>query len=412
MLVTGIGRSTDIDGDVAVAEAIGRAEQALEGRAPSGGLLLVGSEYDRAGAARAVAARWPGLPFIGCTTCGDLTGAEGPADDAVTLVLFASERVRFSAGWGEGLSRDPARAVDEALARAGVRAEAPPALVLTTPDGLRCDVLGLLERLQRGTGGAPIVGGTSATQRLDERVIGATTQICGGRALTDAVPVLAIEGPLRAAWGIGCGWIPMGPTHRVTAADGHRVRTIDGRPAIETFRAYLGQQDPGFFGEFPLAVYGSEGSGEGGGEGGAGRPDDEAYLMRAVFGTEPDGTLVLAAAVPEGARVRVATADVPEVIGGARGAMREAILRYREAYGPEARPDAALLFTCAGRRWVLGSRVGEEHAAVVEVMRRFDVDPTRLAGFFANGEIAPLRRGGPSTLHNTSCVALLLGEGA
>ena len=70
-------------------------------------------------------------------------------------------------------------------------------------------------------------------------------------------------------------------------------------------------------------------------------------------------------------------------------------------------PEAALIYACATRRYLLGTRVGRE----IEAVRGVLGTATPLAGFYCMGEIAPMGSGEPSRFHNATLVSILLGSG-
>jgi len=69
------------------------------------------------------------------------------------------------------------------------------------------------------------------------------------------------------------------------------------------------------------------------------------------------------------------------------------------------RPEAALMFSCAVRRMLLGSRASME----VELARAELGPSVALAGLYCYGEIGPISGASSSRYLNTTFVTLLLG---
>lgn len=67
------------------------------------------------------------------------------------------------------------------------------------------------------------------------------------------------------------------------------------------------------------------------------------------------------------------------------------------------------MFSCAARKWVLGSEAEREMGLVQQALRDGGIEPV-LAGLYVFGEIAPPAAGAPSDFHNETCVTVLLGE--
>ena len=75
-----------------------------------------------------------------------------------------------------------------------------------------------------------------------------------------------------------------------------------------------------------------------------------------------------------------------------------------------AQPKAIFIFDCIARHKLLGARIGEEIAAIQDVLG----ENTPLIGFYTYGEIVPLGgEVGPesySEFHNETMTLMVLGE--
>jgi hypothetical protein len=78
-----------------------------------------------------------------------------------------------------------------------------------------------------------------------------------------------------------------------------------------------------------------------------------------------------------------------------------------KAYPEASSPQAALIFSCAIRKLVLGTRSGVE----VDIARNELGAGMPICGFYCYGEIAPLESGS-TRFHNETIVAVMLGEAA
>lgn len=244
----------------------------------------------------------------------------------------------------------------------------------------------------------------SALVRGFQSVFGTGVPLCGALAGDDGafrrtVTVLDDEASDRHLLAVGFrgvgfettstrGWEPFGPLRRVTAARDNILEALDGEPALAVYRRYLGDWAAGLPGSallFPLGLL----------EGGPG----SVGLVRTVLGVdETAGHLILAGDLPAGSHVRLMHASTTSLVAGVRQA----------ATGMRPAGDAlALVFSCVGRKLVMGQRVDEEVMAVSEGLG----GAVPLAGFFSYGEIGPMP-GRPGTfLHNQSLsMALLTGK--
>lgn len=377
-----VGHSDFPDSREAALEALAQCSAALGPRPAQAGILLSAfGDEDYRPALQAVAAAHPGVQLIGCSTYGEMSSVLGFANHSTVLMLFTSERLEFAAGIGTGLRNDTRAAVQQAVSRARAGLAHAPSFCLTLPEGLSVGSVPLTDLLREALPpGVPVFGGAAA-ERFEFR---RTVQFCGTEACEDSVPVLLISGDVRYSFGVASGWHPVGTPEPVTEAEGNLIRRIGDRTAVDFYRHYVGDSLSHIW-PFPLAIR---------------DPDSGAAYFLAPFGhDEAAGTVSMNGLVPPGARVQVAQAGRDEVLAAASLSALEA----RDT--PGVAPFAAVLaFSCASRMQILGTRVGEEFEALAKAF-----GPVPIIGFYTLGEIGPLRRGGPSLLHNDTLVTLALG---
>lgn len=381
-----VGHSDDVDVDDAIAEILSQCERDLAGECPKGGVLYSTKEYDAGRVLAAIERRWPGLPLVGASTAGEMSSRLGFREDSICLTLFAGADVEVRASKGENAVADLARALDDVVA--GLGSGKPALCVLIAPATVNVsDVLrGLHSRL--GERSCPIVGGLSGDHTLSRD----TWQFFGSEALQDSLTVLALHGDFSVGVGVASGWFPIGARHTVTRSEGAAVYEIDGKPAIEMYQGFWNDRVTGNLGEFPLAVLDSQ--------------DPAKFVLRAAMVIDSDaGCVRFAGDVPQGAQVCL-TEVVPDgLLSGTRESLKEALGNF---HGTQ--PEVALLFSCAARKWVLGTRAKEEMDQFLASIEELAQAKLPLAGFYAFGEISPLAATGAPVLHNETCVTVLVGR--
>ena len=384
-----IGHSDDVDPVDAMREVVRQCTAKLDGESPPiAGLLFAGIDYNHASLLNVLSETWPSLPIIGGTTDGEFSSVSGYHDDSVVLTLFCGLGIEASVGVGHRLSDGVRPAVSEALSAATDGHEECPVVCLTIPESLTANCTEIVDELQRGLGpDCPIFGGVSG----DHRDFGTTYQFSGGEVLTDSVPVLLFWGDLEVSYGVASGWRPVGSSFIVTSAEGNVVHTIDHRPILEVFEEHWGDSyEFGVLGEFPLAVF----------------PDPEDinnFYLRAVFGVDAEhGTATFAATVPVGATVRLAEVLRDGLLKGSSSALDQAMSSLTSG-----NPTGGLVFSCAARKWLLGTRVAEESEVFASALKEKGIP---FVGWYAFGEIAPLSGGGRAFYHNETCIAVLFGS--
>ncbi len=227
----------------------------------------------------------------------------------------------------------------------------------------------------------PIYGGAAADQWRFEN----TYQFHKTQVLTDSVPYLLFAGDLLYGSGVSSGWDPIGSPGTVTRVEKNILYEIDHKSAIDFYKHYLGEKiSP--LGEYPLAVFEDETS--------------DGYYLRAPLASNPEeGTLIFAGDLLSNSKVQISHTTRDRIIE----ASKNVIVQSFESY-PGSQPELALCFSCSGRKQVLGTRTCEEYGLLNSLKPGLQV-----FGFYGYGEIAPLKKGGPSRFHNETFVSLLLG---
>ena len=184
------------------------------------------------------------------------------------------------------------------------------------------------------------------------------------------------------------GWDNFGPERLVTRAHANVLYELDGRPALELYKEYLGDLASGLPATgllFPLAL--------------RTHADDDKSLVRTILAVdEATQSMTFAGDVPTGSLVRLMRANFDRLIDGASAA---AALAAR----PDEGETLAIAISCVGRRLVLGERAEEEIEATLEALPA----GTRQVGFYSYGEISPYGQGS-CDLHNQTMTLTTIRE--
>ncbi len=378
-----VGHSEDVLSREAACEVIDHVRSSLDGAEPQAGIVFCSIDYDHAVLLSTIREAFPAMQLVGCTTDGELSSALGFTEDSLILIAFASDTVEICAGAGHEAGRRGEEAGREAAeaARAGLKRHAgEEKLAVILADPLNAGVSTVDRGIQGVLGSTfPVIGGASAAHSKQRK----TFQFCNGEVLTDSVVLLVFAGPLVFSCGIKGGHSPMGPKELVTLAEKNVLHTIADKPAVEYFRKYTGNYD--LFMNYCLAVYEKD--------------RDSFYVRTAPFSDAERGTVTLNGRVPEGSLVQIGAADKDTLVASCDESLSLAL----EAY-PAGRPAAALLFSCAGRKMIMGTQAVKELQTVAQ---RLPGIP--FAGFYCYGEFGPLEKGHPYLFHGTTFVTLLLG---
>lgn len=371
------GRQVGKDVGVGLREALGGDPDVV--------LLFCAAEYD----ARAVIAGLydrlgAGVRVVGCSSCAEINSEEATTGSVTAMGLRLGDVVATIVH-----AEDPAndsRAIGRALGEA--LAPVQPTLVLLLVDGIVLNSTPVLVGIQSVLGDRmPIVGGVAA----DALTFSRTEEYVDRDVLSGAAVALALSGPLRIETIVAGGWQAIGKSRVITrATDSKTIDQLDGEPALDVYRRYLGTfgrdlDNAGL--EFPIGVVALPGEAA---------AADTAFI-RAVQGAAPDGRGVrVSGDIVEGATVRMMRASRDELIASATRGVQAAVQALPD-------PALALFFDCAGRKVVLGTRYQEEFAAALQ-----HVPPgVPRVGFYTYGELAP--RAGTTIHHDETFTAVLIG---
>lgn len=185
------------------------------------------------------------------------------------------------------------------------------------------------------------------------------------------------------------GWDSFGIDRIVTKSHENVVYEIDGQPALELYKSYLGDLSselPGSALFFPLEMRDHE---------------DSELLVRTILGVnEKDNSLTFAGNIPEGAFVRLMKTNVNRVIDGAEKAAD--IIKNSMNQNPEL----VLMVSCVGRKLVLKQLTQDEIEAVTD---SFNEDVI-FTGFYSNGELSKLKGNNLCNLHNQTMTLTAISE--
>lgn len=264
-------------------------------------------------------------------------------------------------------------------------ATAPAWLVLANP--FVFDVEGWLTEWNAAYPSVPCVGGV-ASGSADGEGVG----VFFNNHPVDALAI-SITG-MRVLPVVSQGCRPIGEPLTVTRAENNVVYSLGTRPAYEALES-----------AFETLTEGEKATAKGNlfaGLAGTEYVEDFKagdFLIRNILGADPSSGAVAIGGFPRvGQTLQYQLRDKSSADADWRSALRHAAL---ETGHP---PEASLLFSCAGRGTGLFGNKGHDAALLQEI-----VGPHACAGFFSNGEIAPL--GGRNHIHSYAASCALFFPG-
>ncbi|WP_055443999.1 FIST signal transduction protein [Lacinutrix himadriensis] len=194
---------------------------------------------------------------------------------------------------------------------------------------------------------------------------------------------------LEISFSIHGGWTPFGPERIVTKSKDNILYELDGLPALDLYKKYLGDKAkdlPGAALLYPLNVTST---------------DEKQSIVRSILNiNEEDNAVILAGDIKENSKVQLMMTNVDNIANASERAAKQA-LEHRKN-----KPELAILVSCIGRKLVLDQRVEEEIEEVIEVIGK----DTITSGFYSYGEIAPFHGEMACQLHNQTMTITLISE--
>lgn len=349
-------------------------------------VLAFGSVELLRGIAGDLATIFPEARRVGCSTAGEIS-ADGVSDGTcvVTAVRFDHTQLVEASTQLMGMddSRGAGQRLGAQLPKEGLRA------VLIFGQGVQINGSALLAGLTDILGTTiPITGGLAG----DGGAFQQTWVLDDSGAKDDSIVVLGLYGDkMIFSHGSFGGWSPFGPARKVTRSIGNILFELDGEPALEVYKRYLGEHAAGLPASgllFPFAMLGKD--------------HDEVGLIRTILGVnEADGSLTLAGEIDPEGYLKLMHASTDALVDGAEAAAEAA-----KAMLAGDGQGLVLLVSCVGRKLVMGGRVDEEVEAVGDVFGQGAIP----AGFYSYGEISPFSTSVECKLHNQTMTVTYIGE--
>ena len=204
------------------------------------------------------------------------------------------------------------------------------------------------------------------------------------------VAIIGLYGDSLEVTASSCGdWMPFGPERTITKSKDNILYEIDGLPALDLYKKYLGEKAldlPHSALLFPLNIK-AEGK--------------DLPVVRTILNIDEDEkSMIFAGDIPEQSKVQLMMASVDAIVVGAGEAAKKAMKNRKN------KPQFALLISCIGRKLVMAQRIEEEVEEVLDIIGA----QTLTTGFYSYGEIAPFQSQDSCELHNQTMTLTLISE--
>ncbi len=394
----GTGRSMKPDAFEAGAEAAFGAKKEID-RTPDLIILFADRKYNHTELIAGVETVFDTIPMIGGTTAGELS-TEGFSTGSVVIMAVASDDISFTTGIGHHMDKDEKQCgIDLVEAIRSKEAFDNGLTLAILPCGMAGDGVAVIEGITSALKNPlEVVGGFLGDGEQFEN----TYQFYNGKVYETSITgvLISSKGNFSTGTGVRSGFKSIGNRMFCTETEGNVIKKIDSVRALDLYKELLGEKRserlPMVCLEYPFGLIDDTESVSG----------KDSFQLRSGLKVDHEaGTITCAGSVPEGSFITITTGSRGDLIQGAAQAAEQA----KSGLG-EKKPELVMVFSCIGRRLVLGRRVEEE----IQTVQRVFGDEVPLIGFYTYGEIGPVKyQGRPQAeikFHNETLVIWALGS--
>ena len=380
MINVAVGHAQALNGREAGLQAAHQALNKLGPGTPKLGFIVASHHYQARDVIGGVSGLLGDTPMIGFSSPAGLV-SEGLRPNSVVVALLSGD-FQAETQWLPAYAQS-ARETGTKLAKHITEKSASACLFFA--DGFNGDADQLCSALSSSI---PLAGGLAA----GDLHTGHSYQLAGPQTGSGALAAAFLRGGMRIGIGSSHGWNPVGSQFRITRSRGFWLRTLDGRPASETYAQLFGY--PAREWAFPplshLARLYPLGIEQG-----------DTLIVRAPIRVEADGSFRMNAPVRDGVDAYLLVGSRASCEKAAQQATQQAIQQLQGS-----KPVFALVLVDLAWEMLLKSHPGTEVNAVQDILGK-DV---QIAGGYTLGQVVPGKDSSPPQLLNQHIVVIAFGE--
>lgn len=365
-------------------------ESIADGYQPTLAIVFISIKQDRKAVVELLTMK--GIDVFGATSSGEfINGHQSEGEIAILLLDIKREYYTINI---EDVENDQVEKAATLIAKNTLHQFSNPTLLLTScgvhSDGEYFDGDTLVKVLVKELGDEAVFFGGMAGDDWD---IQNSYVFMHQKESGNGIAVLVFDGNKISLQGMAIhGWKPLGIARKVTKSAGNKVFSIDDKPAADLYLKYLGMKEKSsdesfnlfkdLSAQFPFI---------------AKRNDGETIIKSPRSIDAASNSLVMDIAMEEGSEFYFTTPpdfEISEEIISEAAALKNTM---------ESKPDALLIFSCAGRPPVLGPLTTLENEGLAEVWQ------VPMAGFYTYGEFGRTK-GGRQHFHSAMCCWVTLKE--
>jgi hypothetical protein len=325
---------------------------------------------------------FPQSHVLGCSTAGEIHGME-VRDESVTVAITQFDRINLRSTYELVGSPDESFSVGQKIAQSMHSGDLKGLFVIS--DGLNVNGSALAAGINSHLPDVLVTGGLAGDGSSFQK----TWVINSTKVESGYVGAIGFYGAgVQMSFGSQGGWDIFGPERVVTRSKGNVLFELDGQPALDIYKTYLGDRAadlPASGLLFPLQIRDPK------------MPDQR--LVRTILAVnEKEKSLIFAGDIPQKCLAQLMKANFDRLIDGATSAADQT--------GALSQATLAIAVSCVGRRLVLRDRIEEETEATFVRLPK----GSEQIGFYSYGELAPHSKFIKCELHNQTMTITTISE--
>lgn len=301
--------------------------------------------------------------IVGCSSSGNILGSQLSNNSVVATALFL-EKSHIEISSITFNEDDNVEKLSESLIDALPKEKLKHIFLMS--DGLLINGSELARGINKVNKVVPVTGGMAGDGARFQETYVIANDIPAQRTI---VAVGFYGDNLAVQSGCFAGWSEFGAQRVITKSKGNILYEIDGIPALDLYKKYLGEyasELPNSGLRYPLNIKENEDSNE---------------IIRTLLGIDEETkSITFAGDVPVGYKARLMKPNINELIDGA-GKAAESIKKIND------KTALGLIVSCVGRKIVMNQLIDDE----LEIIQDILGNSVNLIGFYSYGEIAPFK---------------------
>ncbi len=233
MISVSVGIGKDNDARIATKDALSQAFSSLKDKRADCALVFASTQFNQNEILEALNNEIKGVPVIGTSSTSEISSEGLISLGSVVIVLFNSDQIKFSTGFGRDVDKNPRKAGIDSVSTVDLTVSDIVFFGNTLTSNSEKIIQGIREAVKDKA--TIVFAGSSGSKNIDD-----TYQYFNKTFFDNSVVSLGLSGVYKSALVCSHSFLPVGTLKPITKFKDNIIYEIDGRPAIELYKDYFG----------------------------------------------------------------------------------------------------------------------------------------------------------------------------